>query len=157
VDGKTTVELTPFAEKAQFEKGTLFFDADGLLVKQVVALKADPDNPQTAMMAGSDLETTFKYAKSGSGYVVETANQTTPMGDTSMNFSYFDVKDQPKLLKRMDMTNPMMQLTVEFHDYALDGKAIAGTEKGAAEKKEEKPAAPPAEKPAEPTAPKDGK
>jgi hypothetical protein len=156
--GKVTVELTPAKASSQFDKGTLYFDADGLLAKSVVTMRADPSNPQSAMLAGAEITTTYKYTKAADRYVVESSAQSTPMGEVSVTFAYFDLKDQPKLLKSLEVASPQMPITIEYHDYEVDGKPVAGTQKKAEPKKE--PAEKPAEKPTEPApapAPKDAK
>jgi hypothetical protein len=148
------VEITAFdEEKCEFDSGKLIFDANGLLSKQTVTPHVDPNNPQSAMMAGVEIEIAFKHAKKGDRYAIDTITQTMPMGEVGMTFQYFELKDSPVLPKSIEITSAMMPapMTVAYHDWEVDGKAIAGTEmkKPEAEKPAEKPADKPAEKPAD--------
>ncbi len=167
-DGKFSIELTPYDEQVEFDKAVLTFDGAGLLEKQVVTPHVDPSNPQAAMMAGMEIESAFKHAKRGDRFVVESMTSSTPMGDQTVAYTYFDVKDQPALVKSLEISSPMMPepMVMSFHDWEIDGKTVAGTEKKddaakPAEKKDAKPAEKPADKPGEnpapvPPAPKDG-
>lgn len=156
--GKTIVTATLFEPKAQFETATYTFNTDGLLEKQVFTMNVDPSDMQAAAMAGAEIEMTFTYAKKGDLWGFDTINTATPMGDMAMKFSWFDLKDTVPLPKTMEMSSPMMPepMAITFHDFKIDGKAVAGTEKKAdAPKTEEKPKdAPPA--PPAPPAPADG-
>lgn len=157
--GKTIVTATLFDDKAQFESATYTFNSDGLLEKQVFTMHVDPSNPQAAMMAGVEMEMTFTYAKKGDYWGFDTINTVTPMGDVGLKFTWFDLKDTIPLPKSMEMNSPMMPepLAINFHDFKIDGKAIAGTEKKAeAPKTEEKPKDAPPAPPAPAPAPSEG-
>lgn len=157
--GKTIVTATLFDDKAQFESATYTFNGDGLLEKQVFTMHVDPNNPQAAMMAGVEMEMNFTYAKKGDLWGFDTINTVTPMGDVALKFTWFDLKDAIPLPKSMEMTSPMMPepISIVFHDFKIDGKAVAGTEKKAeAPKTEEKPKDAPPAPPAPAPAPADG-
>ncbi len=153
--GKTIVTATLFDDKAQFENATYTFNGDGLLEKQVFTMHVDPSKPEAAMMAGVEMEITFTYVKKGDRWGFDTINTVTPMGDISVKFAWFDLADTIPLPKSMEISMPMLPepMTITFHDFKVDGKAIAGTQrKVETPKTEEKPKdAPPA-----PPAPADG-
>lgn len=149
--GGLVVEITPNDDKCEYETGKLVFDANGLLTKQTVTPHVDPSNPQAAMMAGVEIETTFTHVKKGDHWTIESMTATSPMGDTAMKFAYYEVAGISPLPKSIEISNPMMPepITVAYHDWEVDGKAVAGTEakKADAAKPADKPADKPAAKP----------
>jgi hypothetical protein len=148
--GKTIVEISRFAEHAAWDKATLTFNADGLLEKQVGTLNVDPNDQMGAMNAGVEIETTLVHKKRGDLYTIESATINHPaMGESTIKASYFEIAGVAPLPKQLDFSSPMFgEIAVSVHDFVVDGKKIAGTER----KDEPKPA-PPAPKPAEPAKP----
>ncbi len=148
--GKTIVELTRFADGAAWDKATLTFNADGLLEKQVGTPNVDPDDPMGAVNAGAELETTFEYKKRGDLYTIESGKIAAPMGESSVTIEYYEIAETAPLPKQLTVTTPLIPdpLLMSVHDFVLDGKKIAGTER----KEDPKPAKP---KPADPAKPAD--
>jgi len=151
--GKTIVEISRFAEGAAWDKATLTFNEDGLLEKQVGTLNVDPNDQMAMMNAGVEIETTLAYKKRGDLYTIESATITHPaMGESTIKASYFEIAGVAPLPKRLDFNSPMFgEIAVSVHDFVVDGKKIAGTER----KDEPKPApaAPKAADPAKPETP----
>lgn len=150
--GKPVVKLTAFAEKAEAESSKAFFGADGLIEKTVTTPKVDPNDPQSQMMAGVEIETTFKHEKLPKGYVVSALSTSTPMGQFDVAMKYHDGPDGLPLAKAIEISSPMLPepLVMTVYDYVLDGKAIAST----AKPKTEKPATPAPDAPKADDAPK---
>jgi hypothetical protein len=148
--GKTIVEISRFADHAAWDKATLTFNEDGLLEKQVGTLNVDPNDQMGAMNAGVEIETTLSYKKRGDLYTIESATINHPaMGESTVKASYFEIAGVSPLPKELDFNSPMFgEINVAVHDFVVDGKKIAGTER----KDEPKPA-PAAPKPAEPAKP----
>jgi hypothetical protein len=147
--GKTIVEMSRFDDKATWEKATLTFDADGLLEKQVGTLNVDPNDSMGAINAGVEIETTMTYKKRGDKYTIESAVVSHPtMGESSVKANYWEVEGAAPLPKELVYNSVLFsEVVVSVHDFVVDGKKIAGTER----KDEAKPAAP--AKPAEPSKP----
>ena len=141
-NGKTVIEITRFADKATWDKATLFFNADGLLEKQVGTPNLDPGDPMARMNAGAEIEMTVEYKKRGELYTIEAGKITQPIGDSTVKFTYFEIDGQSPLPKELEITMPLMPdaLVVSLYDYLLDGKAVPET----ARKVETKSDAPPA-------------
>jgi hypothetical protein len=147
--GKTIVQIARFDEHATWDKATLTFNDDGLLEKQVGTLNIDPNDQMGAMYAGVELETKLAYKKRGDLYTIESVTVTDPMGESSVKASYYEIDGTAPLPKSLDVTTPFIpEVQVFVHDFVVDGKKIAGTER----KDEPKPA-PAAPKPADPSKP----
>lgn len=144
--GKTIVEFARFADGAAWEKATLRFNQDGLLEKQVGTPNVDPNDPMSAMNAGAEIEMTIDYKKRGELYTVEGGKIVEPLGESTVKLTYYDIAGRAPLPKELEVTTPMMAepLVISIHDFVLDGKAVAGTERKRAEPA---PATPPAAKP----------
>lgn len=144
-DGRTIVELARFADGAAWEKATLRFDKDGLLEKQVGTPNVDPNDPMSAMNAGAEIEMTIEYKKRGELYTVEGGKIVEPLGESTVKLSYYEIAGRAPLPKDLTITTPMMPdpLVISIHDFVLDGKPVAGTER---KREEPAPAAPPAGK-----------
>jgi len=148
---KSVVEMTRFADAAAWDKLVLTFGADGLLEKQVGVPNVDPNDQMGAMYAGVEIETKVEHKKRGDRFTIESATISDPMGESSLKASYYEIPDAAPLPKELVFASPLVgEITVSVHDFVLDGKKIAGTER----KDETKPATPPA-KPSEPTKPAD--
>jgi hypothetical protein len=147
--GKKVVDFTRFDDKARWDRKTAYFDADGLVEKEVGQLNLDPDDPQTAMLAGADIELSYKYARRGDLLALESATVLTPMGEIGSKFSYYDLKDGVSLPSRIEVTVAFLSpdpFVVNLHDYELNGKPVEGTalpKKADAPKEGAKPAEPP--------------
>lgn len=144
VDARTTVSLARFAERAVWDRATLWFNADGLLEKQVGTLNVDPNDPMSQSMAGVEIETTFEYAKRGDRYTIETGRMVQPMGENVVKLKYFEIEGQAPLPREIEVTTPYFAepILIVLHDFVVDGKPVKGTERKAAEaaKTPEKPA-----------------
>ena len=154
VDGRTIVEIERFADGAAWDRATMWFNAEGLLEKQVGVPNVDPNDRLAAADAGADIEMTFEYKKRGERYTIESAKIVKPMGETTVKFAYFEIEGQPPFPKELAVNSPMFgEMVIAIHDFVLDGKAVAGTERK--EEKKPEPAPPAAKKedgakPAEP-------
>ncbi len=149
---KTVVDVVRYADKAAWDKASLTFAADGLLEKVVGMPNIDPNDPMSAMDAGAEVEMTFQYKKRGERSTIESAKVVRPVGETTVKLAYFEPQGSAPLPKQIDIDDPIIgQLSILVHDYVLDGKKVAGTER----KDEPKPAAPGAGGPPQkPPAPK---
>lgn len=155
-NGKTVVEMKRFAEDAAWDTATLWFNADGLVEKQVGMANVDPNDLMGAMDAGVEIETTFEYKKRGDRFTLESVKVAHPTtGESAIKVSYYELPGTAPLPKQIDLNDPLMgELSIDIHDFVLDGKKIAGTERKE-EPKPAPPAAPPKDaKPTTPTAPR---
>jgi hypothetical protein len=153
-EGGVAVTMIPFdAEKAEAEKQTLHFGADGLLRKAVVSPKLDPEDPNSAMMAGVEIEVTVEHERRGEKWISKGFTALLPMGEMKSSATWYEGPGGLPLAKDVELTMPMLPEPVHarLYDYVIDGKKVAGTEKP----KAEAPAAPPAKEPApaDPAAP----
>jgi hypothetical protein len=150
--GKTVVEIARFADAGAWDKATLTFNEEGLLEKQVGTLNVDPNDQMGAMNAGVEIETTIAYKKRGDLYTIESATINHPaMGESTVKASYFEIAGVSPLPKELDFNSPLFgEIAIAVHDFVVDGKKIAGTER----KDEPKPA-PVAPKSAQPATPQD--
>lgn len=153
-DGKTIVEMTRFADGAAWESAKLWFNADGLLEKQVGTPTVDPDDSMSAMNAGAEIEMTLEHKKRGDLWTIESGKIVQPMGESTVKFTYYEFKDRAPLPKQLEVATPMLPepLVISLHDFVVDGKAVPGTERPAEEKKEPATSKPDAPRP-EPTKP----
>jgi hypothetical protein len=155
-EGKTLVEMTRFADGAAWEKATLTFNADGLLEKQVGTPNVDPDDPMSAMNAGAEIEMTLEHKKRGDLWTIEAGKIVQPMGESTVKFTYYELKDRAPLPKQLEVTTPMLPepLVISLHDFVVDGKPVPGTERPPETKPEPAKKAQP--DPPKPDAPKPG-
>jgi len=70
-----------------------------------------------------------------------------PIGESTVKFVYYEIKDQAPLPKQLEVATPMLPepLVIALHDFVVDGKAVPGTARPL-----EKKAEPAASKPDEP-------
>jgi hypothetical protein len=164
------VELTPFDEQADADNRKYVFGKDGLIKTSSFSPKADPNNPQSQMMAGMTFDTTWTYEKKGEKSLVTSRTMSVMGMEIESKLTYFDGPGGSFLPKDLTISTPQGDVTVKFSDYTVDGKLVESTKAAAAkpvEKPADKPADKPVEKPADkpadappaptPPAPKDGK
>jgi len=150
---KTLVQIKRFEDAAAWDTGTLTFNAEGLLEKQVGTLNVDPNDEMGALNAGVEIETTLEYKKRGDLYTIESAKFTHPsMGESSVKATYYEIEGSPPFPKELTFNSLMTnEVVISVHDIVVDGKKVAGTERKVEKPVEKKPADP--AKPGEPAKP----
>ncbi len=148
IGGKKVVQLTAATEKANAEKIVLEFNDQGLVSRQVITPRIDPDSPNAAFLAGADIVVEYTYSKRGDRYTIDALGLTIPMGQVDSKLEYYELPDGSFVPKAATVNTAFLaeELTVDFHDYVIDGKPVPET-KQKSEKPStegEKPAAPPA-------------
>jgi hypothetical protein len=146
-EGRTVVEMKRFADGAAWDTLTLTLNADGLVENQTGMANVDPNDMTAAMDAGVEIETAFEYKKRGDKFTLEAVKISHPVtGESALKVAYYEIAGTQPLPKQIDINHPLLgELSIVVHDFVLDGKKVAGTER----KEEPKPAPPTAPKPGE--------